>query len=421
MTEGDGLPMPRARHTGRATPTSRRAVLAGGAGVAAAFLAAAAPHAQAQDGTPTASAAATMPPFPPDEQLALDQIVTTRVGGQMVPGAVAGVAIPGRGSWVRAQGIADLRTAAPIATDDHFRIASVSKTFTATVILQLVDAGKLSLDDTLEPYVPGIPNGSTITIRQVLQMTAGIFDYSLDEQVVADYDRDPTILITPEDVIAIADRHGPDFAPGASLSYSDTNYFLLGLVIEQVTGTSAVQALQEYVFTPLGLTETSLPAAPEMPAPFARGYIATSATDDALRDVTLSNPLTAWTAGGIVSTLADLLVWAEALGAGTLLTPETQRERLRFEPVPSGSRLPVGYGLGIMDVAGFVGHNGAIYGYSTWVLYDPESKGSLVVLANRGELTTEYAAPIAVAITQLLFPARIEAALAAPAPGTPVP
>ncbi len=150
---------------------------------------------------------------------------------------------------------------------------------------------------------------------------------------------------------------------------------------------SAVQALQEYIFTPLGLTETSLPDTPEMPAPFARGYIATSATDDTLRDVTLSNPLSAWTAGGIVSTVADLQVWAVALGEGRLLSPETQRERLSFELIPGGSRLPVSYGLGIMDVAGFVGHNGAIYGYSTWVLYDPESKGSLVVLANRGELT----------------------------------
>ena len=413
--------MPHARHVGSAGTTSRRVVLAGGASVAAAVLAAAAPHAQAQSSTPAASATATLSPFPPDEHLALDQIVASRVGGQMVPGAVAGVAIPGRGSWVSAQGIADLRNAAPIRVEDHFRIASVSKTFTATVILQLVDDGTLSLDDTLEPYVSGIPNGSAITIRQVLQMTAGIFDYSLDEQVVADYDRDPTILITPEDVIAIVARHGPDFAPGASLSYSDTNYVLLGLVIEQVTGMGAVQTLQESVFTPLGLTETSLPDTPEMPAPFARGYIATSATDDALRDVTLSNPLTAWTAGGIVSTLADLLVWAEALGAGTLLTPETQRERLRFEPLPGGSRLPVGYGLGIMDVAGFVGHNGAIYGYSTWVLYDPESQGSLVVLANRGELTTEYAAAIAVDIIELLYPGRIEAALAAPTPGTPVP
>jgi D-alanyl-D-alanine carboxypeptidase len=411
--------VPQARHSGG--DTSRRAVLAGGAGVAAAVLAAASSrHAHAQDATPAASAAAG-PPFPPDEQLALEAIVAEQVGRQQVPGAVVGVAIPERGSWVFAQGIADLRTAAPISTDDHFRIASVSKTFTATVVLQLVDEGKLSLDDTLETYVPGIPNGAEITLRQVLQMTAGIFDYSLDKQVIVDYDRDPTVLITPDDVIAIVARHGPDFAPGESLSYSDTNYFLLGLVIEQVTGTSAAQALQEYVFTPLGLAQTSLPDTPEMPAPFAHGYIATSATDDTLRDVTRSNPLTAWTAGGIVSTLADLLVWAAALGAGTLLTPATQRERLRFEPIPGGSRLPVSYGLGIMDVAGFVGHNGAIYGYSTWVLYDPESRGSLVVLANRGELTTEYAAPIAVDIIELLYPGRIEAALAAPAPGTPAP
>jgi D-alanyl-D-alanine carboxypeptidase len=397
-------------------------VLAGGAGAAAAVLAAAAaPHAKAQDGTPEAGATATLPPFPPDEQLALDHIVATRLGGQMVPGALAGVAVPGRGSWVSAQGIADLRNAAPIRADDHFRIASVSKTFTATVILQLVDEGKLALDDTLEQHVTGIANGSEITIRQLLQMTAGIYDFSLDEQFAADYDRDPTVLVTPEDVIAIVERHEPDFAPGESLSYSDTNYTLLGKIIEQVAGTSFAQALQDYILTPLGLSETSMPNSPEMPEPFPRGYIATSATDDTLRDVTLSNPLSAGAAGGIVSTLADLLVLAEALGAGTLLTPQTQRERLRFEPVPGGSRLPVGYGLGIMDVAGFVGHNGAIYGYSTWVLYDPESQGSLVALANRGELQTEYAAAIAVGIIQRLYPGRIEAALAAPTPGTPTP
>src|SRR4051794_11200795 len=236
MAEGDGVLMPQARHANRVGSASRRAVVGGAAGAAATVLAATfARPAHAQDGTPAASAAATMPPFPPDEQLALDQIVATRLGGQMVPGAVAGVSIPGRGSWVSAQGIADLGNAAPIAADDHFRIGSVSKTFTATVILQLVDEGKLSLDETLEPYVPGIPNGTTITIRQVLQMTAGIYDFSLDEQFAAAYDRDPTTLFTPDDVVAIVQRHGPDFAPGASLSYSDTNYILLGLVIEKLT------------------------------------------------------------------------------------------------------------------------------------------------------------------------------------------
>jgi D-alanyl-D-alanine carboxypeptidase len=393
-------------------------VVASAAGAAAAIVTRLA--VTAQEGTPAPSAG-NLPPFPADVQLALDQIVAKRLGAQMVPGAVAGVSIPGRGSWVSTQGIADLRNAAAIAADDHFRIASVTKTFAATLILQLVDDGRLKLDDTLEPYVPGIPNGSAITIRQLLQMTAGIYDFTMDEQFLAAYDRDPTALFTPDDVIAIVKRHEPDFAPGASLSYSDTNYVLLGMIIELVTGLSVAAALQDFIFTPLGLTQTSLPDTPEMPAPFAHGYIAMSATDDTLRDVTLSNPLTAGAAGGIVSTVADLLVWAAALGEGTLLTPETQRERLQWVAIPDGSRLPVSYGLGIMQVAGFVGHNGAIYGYSTWVLHDPESKGSLAVLANRGELTTEYAAPIAVDIIKLLYPGRIEAAMATPAPGTPAP
>ena len=404
----------------RSPVVSRRAALAaGGASLVYATTGAGLSRASAtQAGTPAAGAEAA---FSPDEQLALQAIVAARLGGQRVPGAVVGVTIPGRGSWVSAQGIADLGTAAPIATEDHFRIASVSKTFTATVILQLVDEGKLSLDDTLEQYVPGIPNGPEITIRQVLHMTAGIYDFSLDEQFMAEYDRDPTVLVTPQDVIAIVERHEPDFAPGTSFSYSDTNYTLLGLIIEQITGTSAAQALQDFIFTPLGLNQTSLPDTPRMPEPFPRGYIAASATDDTLRDVTLSNPLSAWTAGGIVSTLHDLQLWAVALGQGTLLTPETQRERLQWIGLPGDSRLPVSYGLGIMNVAGFIGHNGAIYGYSTWVLYDPESEGSLVVLTNRGELQVEFAAPIAVDIIELLYPGRIEAAEMPPSTGTPIP
>jgi D-alanyl-D-alanine carboxypeptidase len=398
---------------------TRRRAVARGLGVASAFAGSGlASQATARQATPAATEPSA---FSATEQLALEAIVAGRLGQLQVPGAVVGVSIPGRGAWVYAQGIADLRTAAPITTDDHFRIASVTKTFAATVVLQLVDEGKLALDDTLDQFVQGIPNGSEITIRQLLQMTAGIYDFTLDEPFVAAYDRDPLVLYTPDDVISIVERHEPDFAPGASLSYSDTNYTLLGMIIEQVTGTSAAQALLDFIVTPLGMTGTSMPDTPEMPEPFARGYIATSATDDTLRDVTASNPLTAWTAGGMVSKVHDLQTWAVALGEGTLLTPATQRERLQFIRLPGDSRLPVGYGLGIMDVAGFIGHNGAIYGYSTWVLYDPDSKGSLVVLANRGELQTEYAGPIAVAIIEDLYPGRIEAAVASSSNGTPIP
>lgn len=131
------------------------------------------------------------------EQLALGEIVQNLLGAQRVPGGVVGLWVAGKGEWVHAAGIGDLRTAAPIAEDDRFRIASVTKTFVATAILQQVDAGNLALDDTLEPFVPGIANGDRITIRQLLGMTAGIFNWINDPAFEAAYTADPLLDFTP--------------------------------------------------------------------------------------------------------------------------------------------------------------------------------------------------------------------------------
>src|SRR5687767_9030079 len=120
------------------------------------------------------------PPFPPETQAALQQIVEQHLTKAGTPGAVVGVWIPGRGAWVHAQGIGDVATSAPIRVADRVRIGSIAKTFAATVLLQLVDEGRFQLDDRLEQYVPGVPNGEQITIRQVLGMTAGIFSYTAD-------------------------------------------------------------------------------------------------------------------------------------------------------------------------------------------------------------------------------------------------
>src|SRR5215208_655885 len=120
------------------------------------------------------------PPFPLETQAALQQIVEQRLTEAGSPGAAVGVWIPGHGTWVHAQGTGDLATGAPIRVADRFRIGSITKTFAATVLLQLVDEGRLQLDDPLEPYVSGVPNGDRITIRQVLGMTAGIFSYTAD-------------------------------------------------------------------------------------------------------------------------------------------------------------------------------------------------------------------------------------------------
>jgi len=141
--------------------------------------------------------------------LELTRIVAQQLGQGAIPGALVGVWFPGRGTWVQAMGIGNLTTAVPITTDDHVRIASITKTFTATVVLQLVDEGKLSLEDRLEPFVTGIANGEHITIYQLLNMTAGVFDYIADPVFGPAYQADPEIALSHEQALAIMRQHPP--------------------------------------------------------------------------------------------------------------------------------------------------------------------------------------------------------------------
>ena len=145
-----------------------------------------------------------------------------------LPGVAVGVWVPGRGSYVRAFGIGDRATGAPVRVGDHLRIASITKTFTATAALQLVDQGRLSLDDRLSTFVGGVPNGDRITVRQLLDMTAGVYDYTADEAFGKRFYANPRLPFGPRQFFAILRRHRPAFAPGAGAMYSDSNYYLLG-------------------------------------------------------------------------------------------------------------------------------------------------------------------------------------------------
>jgi D-alanyl-D-alanine carboxypeptidase len=282
----------------------------------------------------------------------------------------------------------------------------------------LVDAGQLTLGDHLESYVPGIPNGDQITIEQLLGMTAGIYNYVEDPAFESAYSADPLLPFTPDDALAIISQHPPDFAPGERLNYSDSNYVLLGLIIEQLTGQSVGEAITAGVIEPLGLAGTSYPTTPEMPDPYTRGY-ASDPERSGLRDVTRSDPAVAGPAGAMISTLADLRIWTTALAEGSLLSPEMQRERLRWIHVP-GRDFDLGYGLGIMELNGFMGHNGSIFGYSTWMMHLPDDDATIVVLTNRAETQTETARGIFLDIVTFLFPERFPRPAATPV-GTPVP
>ena len=403
---------------GRRRVSRRRALHIGGAGLATALVGLGpATTSRAQAATPEPVIEAQ---FSPERQLVLTEIVLSALAATDTPGALAGVWVPGEGSWTLAAGIGDLATAAPMRLDDHFRIASITKTFVATVVLQLVGEGRLSLDDRLGPFITGIPNGDEITIRQLLNMTAGIYNYINDPVIAVDYDRDPLLPFMPEQAVEIVRAHGKaDFPPGTRSQYSDTNYILLGLIVEQITGRSVAAEITERVLVPLGLRQTSFAATPELPDPYAHGY-AVDHVGAPLRDVTRSNPDVAWSAGAMISTLGDLRMWVDALVAGSLLSPELQAERLDIEAWPSRS-VHLGYGLGIMEIGGLLGHNGGIMGYGSWMMHDPGTRATIVLVTNLGSTTGGIASVIIFAeIADLLFPERGFAALVPPPAATPV-
>jgi D-alanyl-D-alanine carboxypeptidase len=265
------------------------------------------------------------------------------------------------------------------------RIASITKVFIGTVLLQLADEGKLALDDPVSRYVPDVPNGDHITLRRLGNMTSGLFDYVEDDGFRRTLDRSPGKRWTPRELLAISYARPPYFAPGEGYHYSNTNTILLGLVIENITGHRLADEVRSRVIDRLGLRETSFPDGAAIPAPYAHGYMYGTAegffspapAKGPLRDVTGIDPSYAWAAGQMFSTLGDLHRFAGAAGAGTLVSARSQRERLRW--VPTGGAQ---YGFAIMKVGDAVGHNGQMPGYTTFIGYVAGQDITFVVLVN---------------------------------------
>lgn len=313
-----------------------------------------------------------------------------KMKAMQVPGAVIFVqSARTGGAWTNALGISDLATQTPINADLHFRIGSITKTFTGTVILQLADEGKLRLDDPVAKYQPEVPNGAHITIRELLNMTSGLYNYSEDADFQQEYIQQPEKVWTPQELLAISFKHPAYFAPGQNIHYSNTNFILLGLMIEQVTKHPAEFEFQQRIFAPLGMNDTLLPARTSfaLPTPYAHGYAFPDTLGlpaGKLLDVTSWNPSWGWTAGAAISTLHDLRIWARALATGTLLSAAMQRQRLTWVPftgsIPlwSSSR----YGLAIASFDQLIGHNGDLPGYQSFEGYTPASGDTVVVLTN---------------------------------------
>jgi len=345
----------------------------------------------------------------PDLAAQVDQLARAALTGG-VTGAVVGISDPVRGSYLQAYGTSDT-AGTPMTTDVHYRIASVSKTFTADAVLRLVDQGELSLDDHLAEYVPDIPHGDQITIRDLLGMRGGVYDFVADEDFLARYAADPLLPgWTPYDALEIIRAHADEAGlPDQATVYSNSEYVLLGLVLERVTGRSAQQCTTA-VIEDLGLQETSYPRTAAMPEPFARGYVNTDSElappepgADGPRDVTSSNPQVPFTAGAVISTVPDMTRYAEQLATGAGLAPETARLRQEWTPL-SSTGVRAQYGLGIIQLGDWVGHNGSIFGYSDMVFHLPAEEASVVVMVNAADGEAVPAGDLWTKIVTLLYP-----------------
>ncbi len=326
------------------------------------------------------SASPQVPTFPAQTRAALDSAVTQWLTTFKAPGVVAGIWIPGRGSYVIARGVSDIATGAPMSSDLHFRIGSITKTFTVTALLQLADEKKLALDDPVSKYASYIPNGRNITLRMLANMTSGLFNYTEDDAFVTDVFTHPGSVWTPRQLIDVGIAHPPNFAPGTGFHYSNTNTVLLGTIMEQVTGMPIQAVFAEKIFGPLGLQNTSWPTGSTLPAPYAHG-ITVQTLDGNQADATSRDPSSAYTAGQLVSNLDDLKVWAKSYTTGSLISPAMQEQRLTWVTFPPNTTQKQ-YGLGIGYYNGWLGHTGELPGYNSGAFYLPDQDATVVILVN---------------------------------------
>ncbi len=333
----------------------------------------------------------------------LDAVINQAMSAASIPGAIIGVWGPD-GRYIRTFGVADKATGVPMNVGMYSRIGSETKTFTVTGVLQLADQGKLGLDDPIGKYIDGVPEGNQITLRELARMQSGLYNYSATTAFQQALFADPRRNFTPQELLGYAFAEPPVFSPGQGFQYSNTNTVLLGLVVEKVSGQQLPDYIRDHILAPLNMSHTSFPTTNAFPDPHPQGYTNQTANGD----VAIStdwNPSWGWAAGAMISTLDDMHTWAPALATGKLLSPAMQSQRLQ---TVNAQGLPPqdGYGLGIFNLAGWIGHNGSLPGYQTVAVYLPQQKRTLVILINTDieYQGSEPSSKLATAITSVISP-----------------
>jgi D-alanyl-D-alanine carboxypeptidase len=338
-------------------------------------------------------------PAPLDERLqrTLDRAVGRR--GTM-PGAVLYIESAETGVWTGASGLSDIDSEAAMLPGHRFCIGSITKTFVAVVILQLMEEGALDLDASMVTFVPEnvsalFPASDRITVRMLLNHTSGIPEWLTEEARERLVD-DLSYVWQLEELMRLSAEQQPYFEPGEGFFYSNTDYTLLGVIIEQITGEPWSEQVQKRILDPLALTGITIrsPGDSSLVSEMARGY---SQVGQDLVDLTSADPSMAGAAGGnaMVSTAGDLASFLNALLNGKLFSSTaTLDEMLVFVDAPDEQGVPYWYGLGLekylLNGMTLIGHGGGAVGYSTVMYVAPDEGITIVASSNASELGTAY-------------------------------
>ena len=307
------------------------------------------------------------------------KLVEQRMAAQHIPGVAVAVVRQGKPRLIRGFGLASVTHNAPVTPDTVFRLASVTKQFTAAAILLLAEDGKLGLDDAISDHLDGVPEAwKPITIRHLLHHTSGLKNFTSMASIWENRRDD----FTPERLIEAVAKEPLEFAPGERHVYCNTGYFLLGLIIEKASGKSFDEFLRERIFEPLQMHDTRLEDDAAVIPRFAEGYRWVSGTLQRANFVSDTLP---FAAGGLLSTVRDMAKWDAALYDDRILS-DVSREAMWTPPtLSSGEESDYGFGWLINEIEGrqMLSHSGGIDGFSTFIARLPEEGVTVIVLVNQ--------------------------------------
>ncbi|MER6138058.1 serine hydrolase domain-containing protein [Streptomyces sp. NPDC001815] len=345
---------------------------------------AAAAPAEVNSAAVQAGSAAKAQKLPAPDVAGLRAVLRTALT-QGAPGAVA--RIDDRGAVHKVtEGVADKGTGRAISTADRFRVGSVTKSFSAVVLLQLVDEGALALDTSVNTYLPGLLPDDNITVRHVLSHRSGLYDYTNDmfEHTVPGFEAVRNKVFSYQDLVDLSLKQPLGSAPGAAYSYSNTNFVVAGMLIEKLTGKPVRSAYQSRIIKPLGLKDTFyVHPGTAVPGKHARGYLTPDEAGAPLIDSTEQTVSWAQSAGAVISSTRDLNTFFSALLGGDLTSAEQLSQMQKWVPVNSTQ----GYGLGLRrrDLSCGVsvyGHTGTVQGYYTYSFTSKGGGRTVTALAN---------------------------------------